>query len=184
MKKKFILFGMLAAFALSIVLINTLDKEDKKDFLTLHGFENMSTREVINTLDKGQHKSGNLLAQISSKNLVIEDVFNKYTYSYKDEPFYLSIAPYIDNTHPCFDHVPTSCQGELVNKDITVQVINDKNEVVYSENTKTLDNGFAGIWLPRNMKGTISVQYDGKVAVQDISTFSTDGTCLTDLRLI
>ncbi|EIL4350317.1 CueP family metal-binding protein, partial [Salmonella enterica] len=44
-------------------------------------------------------------------------------------------------------------------------------------------NGFIGIWLPRNMEGTLEVSYNGKTASHAIATRDDSQTCLTELPL-
>ncbi|MBJ4296199.1 CueP family metal-binding protein, partial [Salmonella enterica subsp. enterica serovar Typhimurium] len=44
-------------------------------------------------------------------------------------------------------------------------------------------NGFIGVWLPRNMEGTLEVSYNGKTASHAIATSDDSQTCLTELPL-
>ncbi|WP_207233972.1 CueP family metal-binding protein, partial [Salmonella enterica] len=44
-------------------------------------------------------------------------------------------------------------------------------------------NGFIGVWLPRNMEGTLEVSYNGKTASHAIATKDDSQTCLTELPL-
>jgi len=46
-----------------------------------------------------------------------------------------------------------------------------------------MENGFVGVWLPRNMNASIEVLYNGLSAQTSISTFSGSNTCLTTLQL-
>lgn len=49
---------------------------------------------------------------------------------------------------------------------------------------KSMDNGFIGVWLPKDIKGSIKVTYNEMSAEASISTFIDDNTCLTeDLKL-
>jgi hypothetical protein len=100
------------------------------------------------------------------------------------DKFYLSFAPYINQTHPCGFHSLSSCQGELVNQQVHA-VIKDSegNEIVNSDLT-TMENGFIGVWLPSDIKATVTVSYNGLVAQAPIATFADSETCLTTpLRL-
>ena len=45
-------------------------------------------------------------------------------------------------------------------------------------------NGFVGIWLPRDIEGTIEVTYQGKKATAPIATHTSSQTCLTTLPLL
>ncbi|MGS8594000.1 CueP family metal-binding protein, partial [Salmonella enterica subsp. enterica serovar Infantis] len=44
-------------------------------------------------------------------------------------------------------------------------------------------NGFIGVWLPRNMEGTLEVSYNGQTASHAIATRDDSQTCLTELPL-
>lgn len=72
----------------------------------------------------------------------------------------------------------------MINTEVEVIDHDEKGNVVYSGKETTATNGFAGIWLPRNIKGTITVKYDDQVAISDFGTYKTDGTCLTTLQLV
>ena len=69
------------------------------------------------------------------------------------DEIYVSAAPYQSQTHDCYYHSPTGCLGELRNADVAVTVTDTATgEVIVDEDTRTLDNGFVGIWLPRGIE--------------------------------
>lgn len=72
----------------------------------------------------------------------------------------------------------------MINTVVEVIVHDEKGNVVYLGTETIATIGFAGIWLPRNIKGTITVKYEDQVAVPDFGTYKTDGTCLTTLQLV
>jgi hypothetical protein len=47
-------------------------------------------------------------------------------------------------------------------KTFNVKVTDNKGDVVLQKEMKSGRNGFVGVWLPRNMAGTIAVSYNGK----------------------
>lgn len=102
-----------------------------------------------------------------------------------DDAFYLSIAPYLETTHDCYFHSLTTCRGELSGRDLHVTVSEDETgEIVLDETVRSFDNGFAGLWLPRGITGTLVVELDGMSASSPISTRTAeDATCLTTLQL-
>ncbi|MGN7477813.1 CueP family metal-binding protein [Solibacillus silvestris] len=123
-------------------------------------------------------------ASITSTQLIVTDANdNEITYALPEDEFFVSIAPYIQGTHPCKDHSLTGCQGELVQKEINVLIENEKGEVVVDEAMTTLENGFIDLWLPRNEAFIIEMSYDGKSATGDLTTFEEDGTCVTTMQL-
>ena len=62
----------------------------------------------------------------------------------------VSIAPYITRTHPCRNHSPSMCRGELANTPVSVRAVTVDGNVILEEKTTTLANGFVDLWLPRN----------------------------------
>jgi len=100
-----------------------------------------------------------------------------------EDKFYLSFAPYITQTHPCGTHSLSSCQGELVNQTVNVIITDGKGNVIINSDMTTMENGFVGVWLPRNMNATVEVLYNGLTAQTAFTTFSESNTCLTTLPL-
>lgn len=47
-------------------------------------------------------------------------------------------------------------------KTFDVKVTDSKGDVVVQKAMTSYRNGFIGVWLPRNMEGTIEVSYNGK----------------------
>jgi hypothetical protein len=100
-----------------------------------------------------------------------------------EDEFYVSIAPYVDQTHECFYHSLTTCKGELGNEDVNVQIVDDSGETLVDETLRTYDNGFFGVWLPRDITGTITIEHEGRTVTDAISTGKDDPTCVTTLQL-
>ena len=184
MKKILIIATSLLLFVGIFVVTSNSKQKSKDAFLSRYNLQTETIKNTIEYLDGSEIKPVQLGAQITSEALVMNDGKENHTFSTKDEDFYLSFAPYQYNTHPCFDHIPIGCQGEMINTEVEVIVYDEKGNVVYSGTETTATNGFAGIWLPRNIKGTITVKYDDQVAVSDFGTYKTDGTCLTTLQLV
>jgi hypothetical protein len=95
----------------------------------------------------------------------------------------VSIAPYILKNHPCKDHTPSTCRGELPNTPVSVVAVTADGQVILKERTNTSPNGFVDLWLPRNLKIDITLEARGLVVTQRISTFDTDKTCITEAKL-
>ncbi|OAB28291.1 hypothetical protein PMSD_22425 [Paenibacillus macquariensis subsp. defensor] len=124
-------------------------------------------------------------ASITSKQLIVtENDEQSSTYDLPDNEFFLSIAPYVDQTHPCATHSLTGCQGELVEKEFNVNIKDEDGTVIVDEKMKSQSNGFIDLWLPRDTNYSITVEHDGKTAESEISTFETDDTCLTTMQLV
>ncbi|WP_125099046.1 CueP family metal-binding protein [Leucobacter chromiireducens] len=101
-----------------------------------------------------------------------------------DDQFYLSVAPYRTQTHPCTFHVPTSCLGELQNTEIQLRITDAASgNVIVDEARTTADNGFTGVWLPRDGEFTVEITADGETATETVRTGAEDPTCITTLQL-
>ncbi len=122
-------------------------------------------------------------ASINDKTLIVKDSGDENVYTLPDDEFFVSIAPYISNTHPCEFHSLTGCQGELMNEEMDVKITDEDGEVHVDEKLTTLENGFLDFWLPRDKNYSLEINYDGKKVESNFSTFENDSTCLTDLQL-
>lgn len=123
-----------------------------------------------------------LIASVRPTELVLQP--GDVTLPLADAGFYLSIAPYVNQTHPCDFHSLTTCLGELQNTPIELTVTDTKtDEVVVNEITATADNGFVGVWLPRDGEFDVRVVGEQGVAEQRVTTGDTDPTCLTTMQL-
>lgn len=124
-------------------------------------------------------------ASITSQQLIVMDAdANETVYTLPENEFFVSIAPFINETHPCKDHSLTGCQGELVGKEIDVLIENGNGEVIVDETMTTMQNGFIDLWLPRDEAYVIELSHNGKKVSGDLTTFEEDGTCVTTLQLI
>lgn len=124
-------------------------------------------------------------ASITSHELIVMDKDeNKSSYPLPEDEFFVSIAPFVEKTHPCEIHSLTGCQGELVEKEFNVFIEDEEGKVVIDETMTTLDNGFIDIWLPRDKTFQVKIEHEGKTSESEISTFKGDNTCITTMQLI
>ncbi len=122
---------------------------------------------------------------ITSQQLYVSDQDGKDTvYDLPEDEFFVSIAPYINETHPCDNHNLTGCQGELINKDFKVYIEDTEGKVVVDDTLTSQVNGFFDLWLPRDEKYLIKIEHEGKKVESEFSTFENDGTCITTMQLI
>jgi hypothetical protein len=109
---------------------------------------------------------------------------SKATVPVKEE-FLLSIAPYETVTHGCTFHVPTGCQGEMVNKAMMVEIKDTQtSKVVQSGMVKTQKDGFIDFWMPKDGRYEFTFTYQGKTATEVLSTESGQRTCITTMQLL
>ncbi|QHS24205.1 hypothetical protein GWK91_15435 [Virgibacillus sp. MSP4-1] len=123
-------------------------------------------------------------ASITSEQLIVTDNNgDESTYSLPEDEFFVSIAPFINETHPCTNHSLTGCQGELANKDFEIYIEDMDGNVILDETRNSGSNGFVDLWLPREQTYRVKINFEGKQVESEVSTFKNDGTCITSMQL-
>lgn len=123
-------------------------------------------------------------ASITSEELIVTNSDESETfYPLPEDEFFVSIAPFINETHPCTDHSLTGCQGEMVEEEFDVYIEDVEGNVVLEDTLNTEANGFIDLWLPRDKEYNITINHNGKKVESEFSTFKQDGTCITTMQL-
>jgi len=173
MKKKIILVlvGLLLVLTACSSEENTMEEPGDIKELVHH----YSTEEIV---DEN--------ASITSEQLIVtnDEGEEEAVYDLPEDEFFVSIAPFKQQTHPCEIHSLTGCQGEMVQEEFEVYIENAAGDVIIDENIQTEENGFIDLWLPRDETYTVEIKQDGKEATSEISTFQDDFTCITTMQLI
>lgn len=152
-------------------------------FLAKNGLAGKTTEQMVEAIDQSpQARPLGFSAGITSRELVLSDGQQKFSYPLGDK-FYLSFAPYLQQTHPCLNHSLSGCQGEMVNTPFEVKITDKAGNVILNKTLTSQPNGFIGVWLPRNTEGTVSVSYQGRAAHSSFATFDDSQTCMTTLPL-
>ncbi len=167
------LFAMIGLWSIFLLMGCNSEKESKE--------KGQDIREMVHEYSTGSFD--NVSASITSHKLIVKDDTEK-SYNLPEEEFFVSIAPYVKETHPCEIHSLTGCQGELVNKDFDVYIQDEDGEVIIDETMISLENGFIDIWLPRDKTYQVKINYGEKTSETTISTFKDDNTCITTMQLI
>ena len=188
-------FVVLVGAAFSLVLAgcgSSVDSSNKPvtkaNVAADFGLDGLQAKEVIDKLDQmpvAQRPDG-LSASVTPQALILTDSKEReQRLEMPSDMSYVSVAPYVKKTHECHFHALTSCLGELKNAAVKVTVKDSESgEVIKQESTKTFDNGFVGLWLPRGVKGQVSIEYADKSGSADFSTLNDDdATCVTTLKL-
>jgi hypothetical protein len=105
------------------------------------------------------------------------------TWPLPEDVRYIAVAPYIEQTHDCYWHSLTSCQGEQGNQPVHITITDQAGAVLVDQDTTTADNGFVGFWLPKDITGTIRADLGGRTGSIEFSTAPGSPTCLTTLQL-
>ena len=150
-----------------------------------HDLAGMDAVEMIDHLDRVpmEERPTDLLASVMPEQLVLASATEEVALELPEDSFYLSIAPFVNQTHECHYHSLTTCVGELSNQDVDLTVTDESGEVLVNEQRTTFDNGFVGVWVPADSNGTIEITYDGMTGTTNFSTGSESATCITDLQL-
>lgn len=159
-----------------------------EDLLSSHDLAGLDVEQVIERLDTmpKAERPEDLLASVQPDALVLRDDSGRETrMPLPDDWVYISVAPFRDQTHECHFHSLTTCVGELGDTEVRVIVTAADGEVMIDETRRTYDNGFTGLWLPRGITATLTIEHDGETGSVPISTRSPDdATCVTTLRLL
>lgn len=149
----------------------------------------LDATEVIEDLDTMpvSERPTDLMASVEPRGLVLTDTTAEEQPTILPLPedrFYLSVAPYENRTHQCYFHSLTTCLGEMSSEEVHVTVTDDATgDTLIDEPRTTYDNGFIGLWLPRDINATLTINYDDKSASAPIATGDQDLTCLTTMKL-
>lgn len=95
----------------------------------------------------------------------------------------VSFAPYIMKTHPCREHFPSSCRGELADTPVHVRAVAADGNVILDQAMTTLPNGFVDLWLPRDQQIDVTFEARGLKVTQRVGTADADKTCITEPKL-
>ncbi len=149
------------------------------------GLAGADAKQVIDTLDAQPvaERPDGVIASIRPDELLLKRADGVEASLRMPGEFYVSFAPYLARTHDCFFHSLTTCRGELANAPIHVTVTGDDGGVLLDEDRTTFDNGFSGLWLPRDIRATLTVTHDGRSFEARIGTGKDDPTCLTTVKL-
>jgi hypothetical protein len=153
--------------------------------LAAYDLDGLAADRIVDELDRLPlaERPDDLMASVRVDQLVLSDGQEELAMELPEDRFYVSVAPFVEQTHECFYHSLTTCTGELGGEEVQVTIVDDAGEVLVDEQATTYDNGFVGFWLPREVAGTIRVSYDGLEGEADFSTTDDGATCVTTLQL-
>jgi len=158
---------------------------DAEAILSAQGLSGKSPREVIEALDQDPSaRPLSLMASVRYDEVMLDDGTTEATLPLDGDEFYISVAPYENRTHDCYFHSLGTCQGELTNTDVHITVVSEDGETLVDEDATTYTNGFVGFWVPKDVKGTVTVTKDGKTGEVAFSSDPEGATCITTLQLI
>jgi len=175
MKKKFVaIILMMVVFLVACNGKSANEAQESKENVPEDIKELVEDYSVGNITDQS--------ASITSTELIVTDNDNtEVIYDLPEEEFFVSIAPFINETHPCENHSLTGCQGELANQDFNLYIEDMDGNVILDETMNSGANGFIDLWLPRDKTFHVTITHEGKQVESEISTFEKDGTCINTM---
>lgn len=147
----------------------------------------IDTSDVVSIIDgldslKVDARPGDIMASVQPGELQLEP--GGIALPLPEDEFYVSIAPYVNQTHPCTYHSLTTCLGELQNTPIELTITDtETGDIVQEGLTATADNGFVGAWLKRDREYLVRIVSAEGYAEQVIRTGFDDPSCITTMQL-
>ncbi|WP_342614673.1 CueP family metal-binding protein [Peribacillus frigoritolerans] len=166
---------------LVVVILNACSGTGKDEAKPVKSTDDIKT--LVNDYSTKNKNAQN--ASITSQQLIVtENDGSETSYDLPKGEFFVSIAPYINKTHPCMNHSLTGCQGELANKEFNLYIEDLDGNVIQDEVVSSPSNGFIDLWLQQDKTFQIKIEHDGKMADLKLSTFEGDPTCITTMKLM
>ncbi|MEX1030289.1 MAG: CueP family metal-binding protein [Paenibacillaceae bacterium] len=177
MRRKIIaVTGLIAVILGAYLFAVSVDKDAPKDN------EALSMKQLVHDYSVGNIKAQS--ASITSRQLIVTNSDeSQITYDLLEDDFFVSLAPYVENTHPCADHNLTSYRGEMADEDFIVYIEDMQGNVIMDQTLKSQSNGFIDLWLPRDNTYRVTIENEGRAQESEISTFENDNTCITTMQL-
>ncbi|WP_160036382.1 CueP family metal-binding protein [Paenibacillus sp. An7] len=170
---------LIVSFILLILVTVACNNQSYNSELNEAGTQDI--KEKVHAYSVGSFED--VSASITPEELIVTDHGKKTSFDLPEDEFFVSIAPFIENTHECAIHSLTGCQGELVNKNFDVLIQDEEGTIVMDDTITSFENGFIDLWLPRDRTYQVKIEYEGKTAESEIGTFKDSNTCITTMRL-
>lgn len=151
------------------------------DYGVEEGQDVRATIDHLDRLDEGRPLS--VQGSVRGDEVIFSDGSEEVAVAIPGDEVYVSIAPFVQQTHECHYHALGSCQGEMVEEEFQVTITADDGEVLIDEQVSTWTNGFVGFWLPEDRQGTVSVTQGDLAGETPFDTGEGGATCITTLQL-
>lgn len=185
-----VLLSLLAIAALLLAGCGAAPKTQREGdggLLAAYGLEGLDAREVIERLDTMAvaGRPTDLMASVRPDALVLSDPSGREErLAMPRDEVYVAVAPYREQTHECHFHSLTTCLGELRGEDVAVRLTDADGTLLLDEKRRTYDNGFVGLWVPRGLRASLTIEHGDRRSTTRISTRSADdATCVTTMQL-
>lgn len=170
---------VIAVSAFFLPSLFSASSEAKTRMLLKYELNGLSVKGMVNKLDSITNEKYGLNASITSTTLILYDNEKQYEFKLPKDEFYVSFAPYLNEIHPCQTHNLVSCRGELFNKEFDVSIVKKDGTIILDQKVKSMNSGFIGLWLPRDIEATLTINYKGTSVSKPLTTFAKSDTCIT-----
>lgn len=144
--------------------------------------QNKDIKELIASYS-GNQTSPKSASVTGTQLIITEENGEEITHELPEDEFFVSIAPFKTETHPCTFHSLTGCQGELDSESFDVRIEDSDGNIVLEEKMETGANGFIDIWLPRHDTFSVTITQGNEQVTETISTNDDSPTCITTMQL-
>lgn len=134
---------------------------------------------IVMALDERLDEPEDIGARITGEALLLYQGDDEFQVPLPEELFFVSIAPYINDVHPCQVHNLITCRGELFGETMTITITLLDGTVLYSEDRTTQANGFIGLWIPAGIDAILTVEMPNRIVSHPISSYANSDTCIT-----
>mgnify|MGYP000654264435 CR=1 FL=1 len=178
MRKKVLITTGVVILAIGGYMVTGIHKDTESNAI-----DAQNIKQLVSSYSSGSMEAQS--ASITSQTLIVTGNDAKtVSYNLPKNEFFLSIAPYVNKTHPCETHSLTGCQGEMVEEDFNVSIVDKEGNEILNKPMRSQPNGFIDLWLPRNKTYHIKIEQNGKTAESEVSTFNSDNTCITTMQIL
>src|SRR5699024_10235881 len=107
------------------------DQNDPKELNTNASTQNV--KELVNEYSLGNFTDEEIASITSTQLILTDSKDNEAIYELPEDELFASIAPFINETHPCTTHSLTGCQGELTNDDFSIHIEDFEGSTIVEE---------------------------------------------------
>lgn len=177
-RKRLLMIGIIAVTLISTQYV--LNSDDETSSLTDDSTQDI--KQLVEYYSKGTIKHEE--ASITSHQLIVtEENGVERFYDLPEDKFFISIAPFINVTHPCSIHSLTGCEAELGGEAFDILIKDENGEIILDDKITAHANGFIDLWLPRDQTLDVSISHEEKSTQAELSTFKGNDTCITTMKL-
>lgn len=175
--------GIILMTVLSIIFLAGCSTKTDNEVIDDLGFTGLDAKGILTLVSAGEYGYNDVNISVSDQELVIITKDTTISYDMPEDEFFMSVAPYITETHTCYTHSATGCTGELLEETFYILLIDSEGNTIIDNSYVSLPNGFIDLWLPRNIEGTLTISYGNISSTKEISTFTGNPTCETTMQL-